>query len=83
MKHNLRTFGLFDPYILGIAEVRRYPHCGHGHGITKRRKVMNREIESDDLIDLGAVSENTKGGPWGVDDYRGSLMIGGAGLTQD
>lgn len=44
---------------------------------------MNREPELDGLIDLGAVSENTKGGPWGVDDYRGSLMIGDAGLTQD
>ena len=44
---------------------------------------MNREPESDDVIDLGAVTETTKGGPWGVDDYRGSLMIDGAGLAQD
>ena len=44
---------------------------------------MNRENEHEDLIELGSASEETKGGPWGVDDFRAGLMIGGAGLTQD
>jgi hypothetical protein len=35
------------------------------------------------LIDLGAVTEETKGGPFGVDDHRASLMTGEAGLTPD
>ena len=44
---------------------------------------MNREIEHEDLIELGAASEETKGGPWGVDDLRTGLMLGDVGLTQD
>lgn len=44
---------------------------------------MNREYDRKDLIELGSVSEKTKGGLWGVDDYRGSLMVTGTGLTQD
>lgn len=44
---------------------------------------MNRERDTEDLIELGAVTEETKGGPWGVDDYRGSLMLADAGLTED
>ena len=44
---------------------------------------MNREPETDDLIELGVASQETKGGPWGVDDYRGSLMLADAGLTED
>lgn len=43
---------------------------------------MNRELE-DELIELGTVSGSTRGGPWGVDDYRGSLMLADAGLSAD
>lgn len=55
----------------------------HGHDVIEWRKAMNRDYESDDVIELGAVSEATKGGPWGIDDFRGSLMLNDAGLTQD
>jgi hypothetical protein len=55
----------------------------HGHDVIKWRKAMNREHEHDDLIELGAASEATKGGPWGVDDFRGSLMADGLGLARD
>lgn len=44
---------------------------------------MNRQNDRENLIELGAASKETKGGPWGVDDYRLSLMLNGAGLTQD
>ena len=44
---------------------------------------MNHEQEREDLIELGAVSEATKGGPWGIDDFRGSFMLNDAGLTPD
>jgi hypothetical protein len=44
---------------------------------------MNREDKHEDLIELGAVSEATRGGPWGSDDFRGSLMRREVGLTQD
>lgn len=44
---------------------------------------MNRQDDRDELIELGAASEETKGGPWGVDDFRAGLMLGDAGLTQD
>jgi len=35
---------------------------------------MNREHENDDLIDLGAASAETKGTPFGADDFKGSLI---------
>ena len=44
---------------------------------------MDRHEEHEDLIDLGAASVETRGGPFGVDDHRASLMNGGAGLTAD
>jgi hypothetical protein len=49
----------------------------------KGETAMNRQYDQEDLIELGTASEETKGGPWGVDDYRGSLMLGDVGLTQD
>ena len=45
--------------------------------------AMNRHEDDERPIELGAASEETKGGPWGVDDSRGSLMFGDAGLTND
>jgi len=45
--------------------------------------AMNRQHENEDLIDLGAASVETKGGPWGTDDHRASLMVSEAGLTAD
>jgi hypothetical protein len=51
--------------------------------IIKRRKAMNRELQHDDPIELGAASEATRGGPWGVDDFRGSLMFNNSGLAED
>ena len=44
---------------------------------------MNRQNEHEDLIELGSASEETKGGPWGVDDFRAGLMLGDVGLRQD
>lgn len=44
---------------------------------------MKRKRNCQDLVDLGAASKETKGGPWGMDDYRASLMLGTAGLTRD
>jgi len=44
---------------------------------------MNREDEREDLIDLGAATAVTKGGPFGVDDHRASLMSPDTGLTAD
>jgi hypothetical protein len=44
---------------------------------------MKRDTEHDDLIELGAASDETKGGPWGVDDYRASFMLADGGLTDD
>jgi hypothetical protein len=35
---------------------------------------MNREHENDELIELGAASVETKGGPFGRDDHRGGLI---------
>jgi hypothetical protein len=45
--------------------------------------AMNRQYDPEELIELGAASKETKGGPWGVDDYRGSLMLTDSGLIQD
>jgi hypothetical protein len=44
---------------------------------------MNRDHDRQDLIELGTASADTKGGPWGIDDHRQSLMLAEAGLTQD
>lgn len=44
---------------------------------------MSPQHEHDDVIDLGAVTDKTKGGPFGVDDHRASLMTGESGLTPD
>jgi len=44
---------------------------------------MNREHEQEDLIDLGAASTETKGGPFGVDDHHASLMPPETGLSAD
>lgn len=44
---------------------------------------MNRKQDLDDLIELGSASEETKGGAWGVDDFRAGLMLGDTGLSQD
>jgi len=46
-------------------------------------RAMNREHEHEDLIDLGAATAETKGGPFGVDDHRASLMNPDSGLTAD
>jgi hypothetical protein len=44
---------------------------------------MNGQHDREDVIDLGAASEETKGGPLGVDDFRASLMLRDFGLMQD
>jgi len=43
---------------------------------------MNRDHLQDDLIDLGAASVETKGGPIGFEDQERTLQPG-AGLTDD
>lgn len=43
---------------------------------------MNREYR-DDIIDLGAASTETKGGPMGYEDQERTLWFHGAGLTAD
>jgi hypothetical protein len=59
------------------------PHrpTGHGHDKTMRRKTMNHESD-DDLIELGAVTDQTRGMPWGVDDHQGLLYVP-AGLSAE
>jgi hypothetical protein len=49
----------------------------------KGRMSMKRQQGRQGPIDLGSATLQTKGGPWGVDDYRGSLMVNGGGLSQD
>jgi hypothetical protein len=46
---------------------------------------MNREHEHEreDLFVLGTASVDTKGGPYGIEDHWGTLMVAEAGLTQD
>ena len=44
---------------------------------------MNREYDHDDVIDLGVASDETKGGPYGSEDFWGTLMTKDLGLTQD
>jgi len=43
---------------------------------------MNKEIETNDLVDLGSVSADTKGGAFTVLDLEGGKSIQ-AGLTDD
>ncbi|HET7575638.1 MAG TPA: benenodin family lasso peptide [Sphingomicrobium sp.] len=44
---------------------------------------MNNQHDQEELIDLGAASVETKGGPFGVDDHRASFMPPDGGLTAD
>jgi hypothetical protein len=43
---------------------------------------MNYATEND-FVDLGAVSAETKGGPYGSGDFWGTLMTKDLGLSQD
>lgn len=43
---------------------------------------MERE-QNDDVIELGAVSTETKGGQMGINDFENGLQLGGGGLTDD
>lgn len=43
---------------------------------------MNREYLQDDLIDLGAATVETRGGPIGFEDEEGTLKVA-LGLTDD
>lgn len=43
---------------------------------------MNREFHEDDRIELGAVTEETKGGPVGKEDLE-RTFIPALGLTDD
>lgn len=43
---------------------------------------MKRD-KPDKLIDLGAASRETKGGPYGSEDFWGTLMNREAGLARD
>lgn len=43
---------------------------------------MTREYEHEELIDLGAASVETKGGPFGVEDVDNTL-IPALGLTNE
>jgi hypothetical protein len=44
--------------------------------------TMNREPEQDQLIDLGAASTETRGLPWGMDDFQAGLYVH-AGLSAE
>lgn len=44
---------------------------------------MKRECHEDELIDLGAATGETKGGPMGYEDSERTLWLHGVGLTQD
>ena len=48
----------------------------------KWRKAMNREHLQDDLIELGAATVETRGGPDGVEDEERTRHIP-LGLTDD
>lgn len=43
---------------------------------------MNREHHQDDLIELGVASEETRGGPFGIEDAERTLKVP-LGLTND
>ena len=77
------TIDLFDPYFLRVDEDLSYFSAVMAMTSSEGETAMNRHPDHEDLIQLGVASEATKGGPWGVDDYRGSLMLGDVGLTQD
>lgn len=44
---------------------------------------MKPKHDPDVPIDLGPASRETKGGPWGVDDFMGTYMLPDASLTDD
>ncbi|MDB5580799.1 MAG: hypothetical protein JWR80_5975 [Bradyrhizobium sp.] len=41
------------------------------------------ELRDEDLIDLGTVADETKGGALTVNDFQGGLQPIGGGLTDD
>lgn len=43
---------------------------------------MNRELQQDELIDLGAASVETRGGPVGIEDSERTFKLA-LGLTAD
>jgi hypothetical protein len=47
------------------------------------RTAMNDEHHQDELINLGAASAETKGGPMGYEDSERTLWLHGAGLSED
>ena len=49
----------------------------------KWRKAMNRKHLSDDLIDLGRASAETRGGPMGYEDQERTFWLHGTGLSDD
>jgi len=65
-----------------IAQSRALQFQRHGHGINEGENVMNRERD-EQLIDLGVASDETKGGPYGSEDFWGTLMTKDLGLTED
>ena len=44
---------------------------------------MNADNGHDDLIDLGAASVETRGGPMGYEDSERTLWVHSLGLTED
>jgi hypothetical protein len=44
---------------------------------------MDREDRDDDVIDLGAVRVETKGGAMGFEDQERTKWLNGVGLTDD
>jgi len=48
----------------------------------QRRTVMNKQIETNETVELGSVSADTKGGVFTKLDNEGSLAIP-AGLADD
>lgn len=44
---------------------------------------MNHGQLPDDLIDLGTVTRETRGGPIGYDEMERTFFLGGLGLVQD
>jgi len=47
---------------------------GHGHDITKRRNAMEHELDTNEVIELGTVSVETKGLTAGRDDHQVGLI---------
>jgi hypothetical protein len=44
--------------------------------------TMKRELEQDEPIDLGTASRETRGLPWGMDDFQAGLYVH-AGLSAE